>query len=85
MESIVDDMSEREAEERLAPTPCSIFDMECCPLCGGMAGFTYRATIRGTQFMPWKGSGIDAYFDDSDSKHGAYRCDDCGKIIKSNA
>lgn len=60
----------------------SVFDMECCPLCGGKAGFTYRVTIRGTQFMPWKGSEIGAYFEDSDSKNGAYRCDDCGKIIK---
>ena len=52
-------------------------------MCGGKEGFSYRATIRGTQFMPWKGSKDDAYFVDSDIKHGAYRCDDCGKVIRS--
>jgi hypothetical protein len=46
--------------EALPPVACSIFDRECCPLCGGKSGFTYRATIRGTQFMPWKGGENDA-------------------------
>jgi len=76
--------------ETTTPTPelsgaCSIFERVCCPHCGGKTGFTYKATIRGTQFMPWKGGHGDAYFEDSDSNHGAYRCDDCGKVIKSNA
>lgn len=64
---------------------CSIFERECCPHCGGKTGFFYHATIRGQQFMPWKNGKADAYFEDSGSKHGAYRCDDCGKTVKSNA
>lgn len=65
----------------------SIFDLECCPRCGGKSGFTYKLTIRGVQFQPWKNSGEQASFESFQmpSSHGAYRCDDCGKIIKSNS
>lgn len=63
----------------------SIHDMKCCPICGGNSGFTYRATIRRIQFMPWKGGKGEAYFEDTGGNHGAYRCDDCRKVIKSNA
>lgn len=72
------------AEARRSAAACSIFDLECCPICGGKSGFSYRITMRGRQFQPWKGSDGDAFFEDTDTKHGAYRCDDCGKIIKSN-
>lgn len=76
--------AKEQLEVRRSAAACSIFDRECCPLCGGKSGFTYRATIRGTQFMPWKNGEGNAFFADSDSKHGAYRCDDCGKVIRSN-
>lgn len=65
----------------------SIFDRECCPLCGGTSGFHYILTIKGLQFQPWKGGDrYEASFEsyDNSAKHGAYRCQDCGKIIKSN-
>jgi DNA-directed RNA polymerase subunit RPC12/RpoP len=70
--------------EGLAAVPGSIFDFESCPKCGGKTGFTYRFTMRGEQFRPWKGGDLEASFEDDWTKHGAYRCADCGKIIKLN-
>lgn len=61
----------------------TIFDLKCCPICGGKSGFIYKAIIKGTQFMPWKGGECDAYFEDYGGSHGAYRCEDCGKIINT--
>lgn len=77
---------EEPREEGSDAAACSIFDMECCPKCGGTTGFNYILTIRGSQFQPWKHSELEPSFEDlgHNSKHGAYRCDDCGKIIKSN-
>lgn len=70
------------------PRASSIFDYEQCPLCGGASGFSYILTIRGIQSQPWKnGDAYESFFEScqSSAKHGAYRCQDCGKIIKSNA
>lgn len=72
------------AGEVYSPPPRSVFDLECCPECSGKSGFTYIMTMRGTQFQPWKGGKLDAYFEASRTYHGAYRCDECGKIIKPN-
>lgn len=68
----------------MSTDPTSIFELEACPKCGGKTGFSYRLTIRGTQFMPWRGSDGGAHFNDDDSKHGAYRCEDCNKIVRAS-
>lgn len=62
----------------------TIFDLECCPHCESKSGFTYLLTTTGIQFYPWKNSDAEPAYTDSKSygKHGAYRCDECGKIIK---
>lgn len=61
----------------------TIFELEACPLCGGKSGFTYRVTTRGIQTRSWRGGDSYGYFEDISSTHGAYRCDDCGKIVKT--
>lgn len=60
--------------------------MERCPLCGGQSGFSYRLTIKGEQFQPWKNGEGASHFESIPhaTRHGVYRCDDCGKVIKSN-
>lgn len=58
----------------------TIFDLDCCPHCRGKGGFTYRAVTRGVQFRSWDGE--SNFFEDTSTSHGAYRCDDCGKIIR---
>jgi len=60
----------------------SIFEMTCCPLCGGKSGFQYIMTMTGLQVQPWKDGNYDGFFEDTKTKHGAYRCQDCNKIIK---
>ena len=75
-----------------APAAGSVFSLECCPHCGGETGFSYRLYMKCHQFRSWgdaigrkgKEAGSWTTCVDIDSRHGAYRCDDCGKVIKSN-
>lgn len=65
------------------PTPfLSVFQRECCPHCKGTGGFIYKLTIQGLQFQPWQNTEGSPDFESLSGKHGAYRCTDCGKIIR---
>lgn len=70
-----------------SPAAGSVFDLECCPYCKGTTGFRYRMYLVGTQYQGWLGQGdqnLDFVGDLNLTKHGAYRCEDCGRIIRPN-
>jgi len=53
-----------------------------CPHCGGKTGYYYKMTIYGEQWMEWNGDPVN--FQDTSSKHGIKRCQDCKKRITPN-
>lgn len=66
----------------------SVFSMRECPHCSGKSGFRYRLYLVASQYMQWAddreecATGMEYQEDTSRTRHGAYRCDDCDKIIK---
>lgn len=50
-----------------------------CPKCGGTTGYRYLCYIVGEQWNEWNGKGVS--FEDLKCRHGAYRCQDCNRIV----
>ena len=54
-----------------------------CPHCGSTESYTYILILKGEQTREFgNNDGPLVNFDESSSKHGACRCDECNKIIK---
>lgn len=55
----------------------------CCPRCGGTTGYRYTAYVKGEQWNDWGGNGVN--FEELDTRHGAYRCQDCNRKVQPNS